>query len=1016
MQQVRQEASYGGLPQPQNYYLDKYKNIAEAEGFYYRNVLEQYSYLQGFSAPLNFEGESAMVIEDSNNLEDAYTFRNLKDNISQLKTENVTEVLSFLKGIDLNAAELYLLIIQFVESINEIRHTQNLIHLNPLIPGVTNINLIKQVIDHAISGFSFSPDDNGILRRVIDYLNSPTRLFNIFDSLDQQKISNHFVGKALSGEDFHSVLIQHFRNYGFKVLRKENETCFYTAIIYDVEVRPLWDKPIAGAKEETISGTNTKPFSPKFTIALNDLANQKTDLLGVNREIEVFARLLAQKDLSPPLAIALFGNWGSGKSFFMNNLEANIKQLSDSDILKPDGKPFYCKEIVHITFNAWSYLDSNLWAGLVTSIFEKLNEYITQSTKSGVAKMKVVEKLRERLISFQTLKLSEEEKKAELEVLKRGYEIEQKTLEESIKSNFSKNIIQIINGEKELNAIYANIAKDGYLSTLTEHLKFDKLQQEAQPFISFFRNLKSIKYLLKYFLLALIGVGIAIGIWAAGQALGWGWTGLIPFVASLGIDWKKLLTRYNKVKEFVLQFNDIIGKNVDLKEKVDEHKKLVKNADDQIKEAEVQIIQLDEKINDFQKYMENEINQETMKDFIQTRSNHKDYIEKLGIVSIIRRDFETLSELFYESNSIEERTPGNEIDKELIRKQFKQGRTLERIILYIDDLDRCSDDKVLEVLQAVHLLMAFPLFIVVVGVDKRCVTNALYNREVSKYFLREENSEIKRAEKSNAIHIIHPDEYLEKIFQIPFQLQRPSPENIQHMIHKLLEKDIQEEIQTETNKNQPLPNAITPPNSNNVLVDALRPQANQLNQQAPQNQPEEGKTQDPSKERKPSSEPEMKQEVLPEGLKITSSEREYIKKISPLIGTTPRTIKRFINIYRLIRAHQDLTGIDEDQEYLIVIFILAMHLGVYKEKADELFYKLREDQNSRLKSILDTLEGDDFKGIRNNLELAGFENLFNVKASEFVEYLSFVRRFSFNALNEPIPMIQKREVKGNDLG
>ena len=43
--------------------------------------------------------------------------------------------------------------------------------------------------------------------------------------------------------------------------------------------------------------------------------------------------------------------------------------------------------------------------------------------------------------------------------------------------------------------------------------------------------------------------------------------------------------------------------------------------------------------------------------------------------------------------------------------------TLSRIILYIDDLDRCDPERVIDVLQAVHLLLAFPLFVVVVAVD-----------------------------------------------------------------------------------------------------------------------------------------------------------------------------------------------------------------------------------------------------------------------------------------------------------
>jgi KAP family P-loop domain len=41
------------------------------------------------------------------------------------------------------------------------------------------------------------------------------------------------------------------------------------------------------------------------------------DLLGITREVEALASLVAARAVSPPLSIGLFGEWGSGKSFFM---------------------------------------------------------------------------------------------------------------------------------------------------------------------------------------------------------------------------------------------------------------------------------------------------------------------------------------------------------------------------------------------------------------------------------------------------------------------------------------------------------------------------------------------------------------------------------------------------------------------------------------------------------------------------------------------------------------------------
>ena len=40
-----------------------------------------------------------------------------------------------------------------------------------------------------------------------------------------------------------------------------------------------------------------------------------------------FAKLLAAKDVNPPIALGLFGNWGSGKTFFMGLMRHRIADL-----------------------------------------------------------------------------------------------------------------------------------------------------------------------------------------------------------------------------------------------------------------------------------------------------------------------------------------------------------------------------------------------------------------------------------------------------------------------------------------------------------------------------------------------------------------------------------------------------------------------------------------------------------------------------------------------------------------
>lgn len=82
--------------------------------------------------------------------------------------------------------------------------------------------------------------------------------------------------------------------------------------------------------------------------------------------VAMIAAAIARKDTKLPLSIGLFGEWGSGKSYFMGLLRKQVKELASS------GDPAYNSGIVQIGFNAWSYADANLWASLGDEIFRQL--------------------------------------------------------------------------------------------------------------------------------------------------------------------------------------------------------------------------------------------------------------------------------------------------------------------------------------------------------------------------------------------------------------------------------------------------------------------------------------------------------------------------------------------------------------------------------------------------------------------------------------------------------------------
>jgi hypothetical protein len=145
--------------------------------------------------------------------------------------------------------------------------------------------------------------------------------------------------------------------------------------------------------------------------------------------------------------------------------------------------------------------------------------------------------------------------------------------------------------------------------------------------------------------------------------------------------------------------------------------------------------------------------------YLDERVRSAPYRDRLGLVNLVREDLEQLTEW------LDPRSPDSLEAK------------IDRIVLYVDDLDRCPPARVVEVLQAVHLLLAFPLFVVVVAVDHRWLLTSLelHYREL----LRPQDEA--RLELRGEWELT-PTNYLEKIFQIPLALQPMSAAGYQRLV------------------------------------------------------------------------------------------------------------------------------------------------------------------------------------------------------------------------------------------
>jgi hypothetical protein len=330
--------------------------------------------------------------------------------------------------------------------------------------------------------------------------------------------------------------------------------------------------------------------------------------------------------------------------------------------------------------------------------------------------------------------------------------------------------------------------------------------------------------------------------------------------------------------------------------------------------------------------LEQELQQTTpgrlLLDFINERMCSLDYRKHLGIAALIRNDFEQLSQLIEEQNKeFIERDEGkiSEEDKHLIN----------RIVLYIDDLDRCPPDRVVQVLQAIHLLLAFPLFVVVVAVDVRWLSQSLqthYQNLLSASTLQED-FELSKSFGRQA----SPQDYLEKIFQIPFWMP-PLPDKARISIVKGLLSDslvpsskVDDKIELDNNQK-----------GTKDTIDARV------------DGEERAKNWGVSENKRP-LDLNTNTDLKPQGLDIEEIELQFIDELRSLLGQTPRSVKRFVNIYRLIKAislNQGTNFVEDrpNADFKLVLFLLAVLIGLPTISSD--FFKQLHSERSEIKQTM----------------------------------------------------------------
>ena len=105
---------------------------------------------------------------------------------------------------------------------------------------------------------------------------------------------------------------------------------------------------------------------------------------------------------------------------------------------------------------------------------------------------------------------------------------------------------------------------------------------------------------------------------------------------------------------------------------------------------------------------------------------------------------------------------------------------ISALIVLIDDLDRCLPERLIETLEAIKLFVAVPKTAFVIGADPRIVRHAISTRYVKRQLEHTAETGDARQEEAGLVQ-----DYLEKLIQVPYQLPRLSPSEIETYINLL---------------------------------------------------------------------------------------------------------------------------------------------------------------------------------------------------------------------------------------
>lgn len=554
------------------------------------------------------------------------------------------------------------------------------------------------------------------------------------------------------------------------------------------------------------------------------------DRLGRDGDAAALAEMITARSARPPLAIGLFGNWGEGKTHFLRQIADHVDRLATTAKSDPDDRLTY-SAVRQIRFNAWHYAETDLWASLVAELFSQMAEGPDDRGEEERRQSRLAAELAARRQLPERLRAAQERQQALRAELEKSSG-RPWTLPLRLDPRQRAQLTALAGDQPE--QLYQDMREAASGIGGTARLAWQVAAAAARR---------------PWFWLGLLlaAAAIALGLVTAvplGRSLG----AAAGLVTLLG-------TTAGTVRRSVTEIKDRAGPVVEQVQRYAENRRRRLQTALEVATAQVDALQAE---------LQALTPTGQLTALIERRGGRDSpYRAQLGLMTQIREDFEQMATLLAASPL----QPPAKPDLDAVGDELPQ---IDRIVVYIDDLDRCPPERVVQVLEAVQLLLAVPLFVVVVAVDPRWLLRSLTIHYQELWAGPPDAADQAGWEST-------PMQYLEKIFQIPFTLPPVDHAGYVSLVDALT---------------APGPRADRPDPGEAVTTGAESPSP-------AASAPSPGAS-SPAQAPPPLPAVPVVQRFDP--LALTDDERRLITLLGPQLITTPRSIKRLVNSYGLLNA------------------------------------------------------------------------------------------------------------------